>query len=391
MVRNEVDIAIAGGGLAGGLIALALNHLRPDLNLLLIDQDETFGGNHVWSWFESDVAAPDRWLVEPLTLASWPDYEVHFPGHSRRLPSPYRSITSERLDAVLRERLPPGSLMSGTRISALSATGIELAGQQRIAANGVIDARGAARLPYMRGGWQKFLGQHLRLAEPHGLARPIIMDARVEQIDGYRFVYCLPFGERDVFVEDTYYSTDASLDAPALRSRIADYASAQGWRVAAVEREETGVLPVIASGDQAAFRAAMGQGVALAGVRGGLVHPLTGYSLPDAVRFALHIAGLTDMSGPALAAASSAWAKDHWRRTAYYRLLTRMLFGAAQPGEHYRVLERFYRMAPGLIERMHAGQSSTLDKLRIVAGKPPVPVMAALASLLGGGSPLSDL
>ena len=54
----------------------------------------------------------------------------------------------------------------------------------------------------------------------------MVMDASVEQLDGYRFVYLLPFGPRDVFVEDTYYSDSPEVDQPLLQSRIAAYACA---------------------------------------------------------------------------------------------------------------------------------------------------------------------
>ena len=72
-------------------------------------------------------------------------------------------------------------------------------------------------------------------------------------------------------------------------------------------------------------------------------------------------------------------------------MLTKMLFGAARPQQRYRLLERFYRLPEGLIERFYAGHSTIADKLRVLAGKPPVPIGAAAASLLGMGRPLSPL
>ena len=50
------DIQILGGGLAGGLIARALVARRPDLSVTLIERGETLGGNHVWSFFDGDIA-----------------------------------------------------------------------------------------------------------------------------------------------------------------------------------------------------------------------------------------------------------------------------------------------------------------------------------------------
>jgi len=41
-----------------------------------------------------------------------------------------------------------------------------------------------------------------------------------------------------------------------------------------------------------------------------------------------------------------------------------------------------------LIERFYAGRSTALDKLRVLTGKPPVPISRGLAALLGKGAPL---
>jgi len=390
MTDGRTDVAILGGGLAGGLIALALAERRPELDLLLIERDERLGGNHVWSFFASDLPPGGAELVEPLITARWDQgYEVRFPAYSRTLATPYRSVTSERFDAVLRDRLPDDAILCG-EVAQAGPSHVVLADGRRIAARGVIDARGAARLQHLVGGWQKFVGRMLRTARPHGLTRPVVMDATVAQHDGYRFVYALPFAPDRVFVEDTYYSDGPDLDVPLLRGRIAEWAAAQGWQVAEVLSEETGVLPVVAGGDYDAFRAASDQGTALAGVRAGLFQPLTSYSLPDALRFALAFADSKDLSGTGLAALSRAWAERHWRRGAFYRMLAAMLLGAAPQGERWRVMQRFYRLPEGLVERFYAGGSTMMDKARIVAGKPPVPLGAALRAIAGKAR-LADL
>ncbi|MGV3480286.1 MAG: lycopene beta-cyclase CrtY [Sphingobium sp.] len=375
------DIAIVGGGLAGSLIALALRARRPGLDVRLIEESDVLGGDHVWSFFAEDVAPEDRWLVAPLVRHMWQGHRVAFPDHARALSGGYYSILSEDLDRHVRATLPRRSVMTGRRVASLTRASVVITGGTRIKATGVIDARGAADLNLLDLGWQKFVGRELVLDAPHGQDMPMVMDATVPQIDGYRFVYSLPFEIERMFVEDTYYSDTPDLDTDACRQRISDYATGLGWRVQHVAREEIGVLPVCMGGDFDGYWASGGQQVAKAGVRAALFHPTTGYSLPDAVRTAALIAGLPRLDGAALHDAVYDFAKKAWEDRGFYRMLNRMLFHAAEPAERYKVLEHFYRLDPALIARFYAGQSTAMDKARILMGKPPVPIGRALTAI----------
>jgi len=386
MNAAHTDIAILGGGLAGGLVALALARWRPDLSVMLFERETALGGNHVWSFFATDLSPDGEALIAPLVDATWTGYDVHFPAYARTLMTPYRATTSHRLDRALRQALPADAIVTGVQVTDCTATTVTLGDGRNFTAGAVIDARGTHDLSSLTGGWQKFLGQRLKLARPHQLKRPIVMDATVEQVDGYRFVYCLPFARDEVFVEDTYYADDPKLDRDALAQRIAAYARAKGWDVLGVMAEEHGVLPVVAGGDFDRLRATAGHGAALAGARAGLFHPLTSYSLPDALRFALALVRWTGLGVSDLAEFSEKYALNHWNTAWYYRKLTALLFAAAQPGDRYRVMQRFYRLDPRLIERFYAGESSAMDKLRILVGRPPVPIGAALGVLTGLGS-----
>jgi lycopene beta-cyclase len=255
-----------------------------------------------------------------------------------------------------------------------------LDGGERIDASGVMDARGGGSLPGLTMGWQKFVGRELRFRSPHGRTRAMIMDAAVDQSDGYRFVYCLPFDEHRMLVEDTYYSTEPALDLARVSARIADYAVAQGWDVGCVERQESGVLPVVTGGSLGRLWSA-GPSVARLGLRGGFFHPTTGYSLPDAVANALLLAGQRDFASRALFALFRREAERRWNARRFYRLLNRMLFHAAPPERRYCAFEHFYRLERPVIERFYAGRSSPVDKLRVVSGRPPVPIGKAVAAL----------
>jgi lycopene beta-cyclase len=208
------------------------------------------------------------------------------------------------------------------------------------------------------------------------------MDATVPQTDGFRFLYTLPFGERRLLVEDTRYSDTPGFDRDALRAAIETYASSQGWRVAGVEGEEEGSLPIVLDGDLEAFWDAGSPGVARSGMRAALFHPTTGYSLPEAVRLADAIAVSPDLRGPALYSLTRERSREAWRRGRFFRLLNRMLYRAAKPEERYRVLEHFYRLPQPLVGRFYAGRPTWGDKLRVVSGRPPVPVGKALRALV---------
>ncbi|WP_116091649.1 lycopene beta-cyclase CrtY [Sphingomonas crusticola] len=380
MAQNpNIDLLIAGGGLAGGLIALALAKRRPELKVAIVEAGERLGGNHIWSFFDSDVAPAERALVDPLVCHRWSGNDVRFPGHRRTLAGSYNSTESERLDATVRAALPPEAVITAA-IAALDPQGATLADGSRIDATAVIDTRGTRDLSVIDLGWQKFVGRLLRLNGPHGLTRPVIMDATVDQAEGYRFVYLLPFGPDRMFVEDTYYSDTPTLDVPAIEARIDAYAQAQGWSVAEVERQEVAALPIAMGGDFAQLWPARDR-VARAGMAAGLFQPMTGYSLPDAVRTAALVAALPYLSPHALYGALRGHARNAWEERGFYRLLARMLFRAADPPERYRLLERFYRLDEGLIGRFYGGQSTLIDKARIFVGKPPVALRRALGAL----------
>ena len=126
---------------------------------------------------------------------------------------------------------------------------------------------------------------------------------------------------------------------------------------------------------------------ALSGLRAGLFHPTTGYSLPDAVRLADRLAAAPPGPGQTLSASIQTHAADVWKARGFYRLLNRMLFRAAQPERRYRILERFYRLPEPLIARFYAARSTAFDKVRILSGKPPVPLAAAVGCLVERGRP----
>ena len=381
----DADILLAGGGLASGLLALALRRARPGLRVLILERAGTIGAGHTWSFFSSDLSDEAHALVAPMIAHSWPGYEVRFPSHRRRFANRYNSISDTRLHEAVTAALPASAILTGAEVVSLAPGRATLADGRSFTAPCVVDARGPvgdAALKGLKLGWQKFVGVEIECAEPHGLAEPVIMDATVPQADGYRFLYALPFSPTRVLVEDTRYADGAALDALDLAAEARAYAAAQGWREARVVREEQGILPIALAGDIHAFwREASAAGVARAGLRAALFHPTTGYSLPDATHTALKVAALAELTTASVADAIRTASIEAWEARGFFRLLDRMLFRAAEPDKRYRVLERFYRLPKPLISRFYAARLTGADKLRILTGRPPVPISRALACM----------
>lgn len=374
------DLILAGGGLANGLIAWRLRQLRPELDVVCLEQQDSLGGNHTWSFHQHDLDHQQQQWLQPLVVKRWPAYHVHFPQLSRRLQSGYASITSERFAQIITPVLGP-ALRTGCQIQALGPSQVRLDTGEQLQARIVIDGRGAQPSSQRILARQAFLGQVLRLRQPHGLLAPIVMDARVAQGAGYRFVYVLPFTADTLLVEDTHY---IERDPPApelLRANIAHYLQAHGWAVAQVLREEQGVLPITLAGDFPRWWAEQGN-QPLSGLRAGLFHCTTGYSLPEAVRLADWLATQPLDEAAQLTHNLKHYLSDRWHDQGFYRLLNRMLFLAGRPEQRWQVLQRFYQLPEALIARFYAGQSTWRDRLRLLSGKPPVPVGQALRAAL---------
>ncbi|WP_062013226.1 lycopene beta-cyclase CrtY [Aureimonas sp. AU4] len=376
---SEYDLILAGGGLANGLIAYRLAQRRPDLRVLLLEGAERLGGNHTWSFHDGDLSAAEHGWLDPFVEHRWTDYDVRFPRRRRTVSTGYNSATSERFRDVLGRVMGP-SLRLGTPVVELNETSVTLADQTVLRARAVIDGRGQRRSAHLDLGFQKFLGQEWEFERPHGIARPVVMDATVPQSDGYRFVYVLPFSPTRLLVEDTYYADGEALETERLRGALRAYAQAAGWGEGRLLREEHGILPIALGGDIDAL-VEEARGVPTVGLARALFHPTTGYSLPDAVHVADLVAGAPDLSSPALSRLLASHARNIWNDRAFFRTLNRLLFLAGPSEERYRVLEHFYRLPDPLVARFYAARLDFGDKIRIFAGRPPVSVRSALRVL----------
>ena len=376
-------MVILGAGLSGLLTAWRCLELNPKLKITLIDANSEIAGDHTWSFNLNDIDTELQKWVRPFIAHQWDAYDVKFPTRQRTLNITYCTGNSETLKSCVRPLIDSGrlSLKLNSRVQDIGEDIVFLEGGEEIQSALILDARGFEPNPERYLGYQKFVGHVIRTEQPHGVERPIIMDATVRQLGGYRFVYCLPYSDTELLVEDTYYTDGADMKSQEVDARIRDYIESQlnitSYEVA---RRETGILPITI-----AIKPDVYAPMSI-GIRGGYYHAVTGYSFPDAAKVADRLAhqilllgnGGQKITNRNLQLAMQNMQREHYSAERFFRLLNRMLFRAAKPQERYMVLQRFYGLGEGLIERFYAGDLTWRDKVRILIGKPPVPVFKAL-------------
>tara|TARA_R110002096_G_scaffold77896_12_gene183562 strand:- start:67825 stop:68961 length:1137 start_codon:yes stop_codon:yes gene_type:complete len=363
-MRPDYHCVIVGGGLHGALTALALAHHKPEHRIALVEQAEHIGGHHLWSFHADDAPAEAKPWLAPLVQFEWPNYEVRFSGHRRVLEHNYRTITSEALHAAVTQHSPKRDVFLSAKARECTEHSVHLADGTVLHSKMVIDARGPSSAVPRGSGFQKFVGLELLLESDHGITTPILMDASIEQIEGFRFMYVLPFGPRRLFVEDTYFCESPILDVAALEARIREYSQRLGLKIEGIGRRESGVLPMPWQVQPQA-----GEADICLGVRGNWYHPATAYSVPCALRCALAVAAAADRGD--LLTKLAQLAKTHEQQAKFARFLNRMLFGCFEPDQRAHVFERFYRLPEETIRRFYALEMTLPDRVRILSGRPP--------------------
>ena len=213
------------------------------------------------------------------------------------------------------------------------------------------------------------MGWELQLRRPHTLGvDPYVMDARVSQSDGFRFMYVLPFSPTHLLVEDTVFSRRAKLEKPEHRSCIRDYLRKAGIEDFALEREEHGVLPMPWRRTR---RPTAVKGVIDIGYRGGFFHPATGFSSGLAAQLASRLAGLETLSPEVATTTVRQFSREIRGFQQFSRHLNRAAF-LAPAGFRHRIYSRFYRLPETQISDFYAARMSASNGLTMLSrmGRP---------------------
>lgn len=383
---QSIKFVVVGAGLSGLILAWRCLSSNPNVSVIIIDSNHIIGGDHTWSFNINDIESSLHEWIEPFIAHTWEKYDVKFKGYSRRLNIPYCTGNSNSLRACVEPFIKSGrlKLILDTEVIKLTSFDVTILSGEKLTGDYIFDARGFTFDDNIKLGIQKFYGKTIETVKPHNLKYPIIMDATVAQNDGYRFIYCLPFSKNKILIEDTYYSDGLNFDQDKYNKRIDKYIEANDWTEHKVIRVEKGILPITLAVDSKLIekRGLKYKEPIKIGMRGNFYHPVTGYSFPDSVRLASKISKTINSSDKNKRLNLDLEIRKYklllYRRDRYFRLLNRLLFKASLPSKRHLVLQRFYTLSESLIKRFYEGNLHKKDKLRILIGKPPVPVLKAL-------------
>jgi len=367
---KPLDYILVGGGLQSGLMAMAIRHHQPHARLAIIERGSQLAGNHTWSFHASDLPAESAAWVEPLIESRWPGYEILVGGRKRSVNLEYFSISSNHFASVIAEKLEGTDCQIMTDANAIELTNnrVTLSDGRRVEAAVVFDNRGPNRIDLQNysGGFQKFWGFEVELDRDWPLANPIVMDDRIDQSDGFRFIYTLPMERRRVLVEDTRFSNSPSIDRDECLAKVRSYLAELGCSDYRIIREESGVLPMPTSGPLPGSELPKLVG----GYRGGWFHAATGYSFPMAVAVAEIV---SKTAAAELPEALQRLGNEHAGRARFARFLNRLLFDLVKPQTRYQIFRRFYRVLDEpRIARFYGHRFTRFDAFRIVVGIPPM-------------------
>ena len=178
-MNRTSEMIIVGAGLSGLLTAWRCLDLNPELRILIIESSDKIAGDHTWSFNLTDIAEELHEWLEPFIAYRWDSYDVRFPKRKRTLDITYCTGNSETLRACVQPHIDSGrlKLRLNASVETLASDHVILFEGERLEAKCVLDARGFEPNDDVFLGYQKFVGHVIKTKLPHGVARPIIMDA----------------------------------------------------------------------------------------------------------------------------------------------------------------------------------------------------------------------
>lgn len=387
--KERYEYVILGAGCAGLSLCCYLLEQGVKGSILILDGKNDFADDRTWCF----------WNVEPTPFShqatkSWSSWIVQSEDNTvvqSTQAHPYLCLTAadfykQVLELIARHENI--TLRLGTRVEGYKEHGDETfirTSRRTYTARYVFDGRGlppgspvfeearrqAVWLP------QKFLGFRLRSRKPvFDPNHCTLMDFSVSQERGLRFVYVLPFTEREALVENVYLS-EAEISSGEHRTELQDYlGSVYGLSPDdyVVDGEERGYIPMT----DYTFPRRLGERTYSIGMLGGETRPSTGYTFLRIQRYCKALA--ESVAAGREAPTSTSPSRYRWLDKVFLR------FMREHPEKCPDVyLRMFASLPPDTLVRFLTEKSTQIDDLRLVLAMPKMPFIRIAARMLTSG------
>ena len=376
MAGNAGPYVILGAGAAGLSLCYYLLEAGVSEDIIVLDQRTRFTNDRTWCFWN---VHPHPFV--PLVTHCWHNWRLFSPegeeirqmgaaiGYARLRAADFYGAALERI-----ARAPNVSLRLGESITGYVEDDQCVhvrTGHGEIKAAQVFDGRGAA--PKGAGLRQHFLGQTVQTsAMAFDPACPTLMDFRVGQESGVRFMYVLPLSATEALVEHTCLGGPA-LTPEAHRAAIADYARRyHGVDRFQVVQEEAGAIPM--NSERLPLR--RGRRVWPIGQAGGASKPSSGYTFLRIQEQCRQLAGAVS----ARTLESAAPRRFAPRRFAFYDAAFLEVFQRHPERFPSYFCRLFRQVGPDALARFLSETSTWSDEWQVAAALPPGPFLAAASS-----------
>ena len=374
-LKNQYRYIILGAGLSGSLMALKLLE-NNERDFLIIDQNESLNlKTKTWSFFKNDINSDQLKFLSKMNLYVWPQYSVYFNETMKTYSSEYCTLHGEKFEKYFLSLIDEQHLLLGSETLVNEDLQVITVNQTNINYTYLIDARGEYTSENSSVGYQKFVGLEIKFNSPHQLNSPVLIDARVSQIEGFRFFYCLPFNKDTILVEDTRYDKTKSLDKELFKKEVLTYVQKNFSDRFTVSRLETGQLPLTFNNQNISR---ISQKTFPIGTRAGLSHPVTGYSLFLAIQSIDYLAKILIQDSEKADLLYKSYLDKKHKQLNFYRRLNFILFEVADSNEKFKLFKYCYSRPQWLIEKFYSANFSLTDKIIFFLGIPPVNVLKLL-------------
>jgi hypothetical protein len=330
-------IQIHGAGIAGLSVAAAVRKLCPTSAIQFIDPKPSDGSHKSLAFFDTGRAG-----LAALARVFFKQASVYAPtgAHIGLDLSQFPYCVTRGVDVIAYLR---------------SQAGFEGASSEALAGDAplIVDARPSNAKPFM---WQVFFGGEFELVEAFDDKELVLMDFRVHQNVGVRFIYIVPLSPHRVLIQDTYFCTHSMLANPDPHRIARHMLLHYGVRIRSQLASENGAIPM----GLPRTPSDLDRNAICVGAKAGWIRAATGYSLLDSQRGAENFARWYASGADDLPNVRARPRLSDWMDTLFLAALAR----APEQGCDWLSM-MFVRAPTPAVVRFLSGCGSAIDHLMI--------------------------